>query len=446
MDTNYTITDDADTVQVVVREGSNRSGDLVQRLTVEDTVGTDAKLTVFAASEASELSFDQGEWYELQDIDISESDPLTLVANKQTTGRSIERPSSIRSEGSHSTILHVGDTHRDYHPTDSERDAEYARDALRRVVDVATQRDVDAVIHTGNIEPPNDGHDGLAPRTVASLHSLASQEIEFYYLHGQHDQTGDAWQEALKDHEASTHLSSNQTVAGGVSLFGVDYQTDEWWDDPALSFDDPGDTPSLVCFHRLVNDVVPHQFSTTAVGDILEVLPFKPVAVALGSDGVTTQANIEGTPVYYAGAKDRDENGADLTLNLFSISDAGADVERLSLKTSSTATYTVRLARGTTEEELNKEIGSLTLPTENVVVELVTAPNQIEREDVVRGFEKAGAKRVTVLESDSEAAKDLVPGVYEKPTGSLEATKDSPTVSFVRAAHSDYRVGITLPC
>ena len=448
MTNHLTILDEAtDRIQFIVQKIIRHQPKLksVWRLKIEDTASTTATLTVFKASDVATFDFEPGEWYELEAAELRDGDPPKLIANRVTTGTRIPHPSGSETTATQTRILHVGDTHHGYHTREEPQQQVHIRDPLGRLVDKAIQLNIHAIIHTGNIEHWQTGNEKLSPQTVAALDRLSDHGIEFYYLLGRYDSNESSWQQALADHPVTTHLSTCRTITDDIALFGVDFHSDSWWDDPALDFEPAGDRPAIACFHREVTDILLDCTTTTAVGDLLSVMPFAPVAVALGTEGKTESEHIKDTPACYAGAVTgtSQTDTPDLVANLFSISSEQTDIEQIHVNANPAAGYTVRLARGTTKPEFRKEVEQLELPRDRVFVHFVGSAASVDIDTVEQGFSAAGAEIVTVAEVDSDAANDLVPGIYEGTPETLDAAIDIPKQSFNRADRTDLRVGIT---
>jgi DNA repair exonuclease SbcCD nuclease subunit len=130
------------------------------------------------------------------------------------------------------TLLHTADTHlgyRQYHRP--EREADF-REAFYEVIEQAISRDVDAVVHAGDLfNSSRPGIDALSD-ALEGLKRLAAAEIPFLAIVGNHDGTRDRqWLDVFASLGLATRLgedgvdieSEREGESTRVALYGLDH-------------------------------------------------------------------------------------------------------------------------------------------------------------------------------------------------------------------------------
>ncbi|SFR53586.1 metallophosphoesterase [Halogeometricum limi] len=275
--------------------------------------------------------------------------------------------------GDETTVLFVSDTHLGYEnraETGSGKTVSWigeidSRDTIRRIRTIAMERDVDAVIHTGDVLD-HEVDAVTLDAAESSLRDLALSGIPVYCILGTHDHNaaipyysnsvdGVAW---LKDQVRNEYLielsSSPMSVAGGpldaygvsaenVGLDDVGKYESLGWRPSEIAFGAASPGPNVLCLH---DGVTPYRNRSNADVDLDELLAQSRVSfdcVLVGDehrpkyDDFDTGYSFEtedGTPVLYTGPAARvgpayRDNDAFVTE--LSISDAGVTTTRHSI-------------------------------------------------------------------------------------------------------------------
>ncbi|QDX41857.1 DNA repair exonuclease [Salarchaeum sp. JOR-1] len=269
-------------------------------------------------------------------------------------------------------MLFVSDTHFGYEnraitgsgKTVSWIDEISSIDTVKRVVEIAIDRDVDAVLHTGDILDHEVEADTL--EAVAFWFEVLSESgIPVYCIVGSHDHTsyepeypdsvnGISWlKEQVKKGRLTELSTSPTTVAGGpVDAYGIPagnvgiddvgkFQSREWTpSNIAFGAASPG--PNILCLH---DGVTPYRGSDADV-ELDQLLAQSRVSfdcVLIGDehrpknrdfeDGYTFEAGDE-TPVFYTGPAIRISEpyqNRDAFVTELSISDTGVTTKRHSV-------------------------------------------------------------------------------------------------------------------
>lgn len=121
-------------------------------------------------------------------------------------------------------LLHTSDTHlgyRQYHL--DERRQDFA-DAFAEVVSSGIERDVDAVVHAGDLF--HTSRPGITPlqTVLTELQRLQDAEIPFLLIVGNHERTHDRnWVELLQEIGLATRLDDTGTRVADTTIYGLDH-------------------------------------------------------------------------------------------------------------------------------------------------------------------------------------------------------------------------------
>jgi DNA repair exonuclease SbcCD nuclease subunit len=120
------------------------------------------------------------------------------------------------------TILHASDTLA--FPSSSEADAPVDLGGLDLVVRRAIDRDVDAVVHTGNLVRSPEPDADTVEAVHAALDPLREAGIPFFLVAGSRETTSsDETVQRLREHEAVEALGASPVRIDDIALYGVDH-------------------------------------------------------------------------------------------------------------------------------------------------------------------------------------------------------------------------------
>lgn len=213
------------------------------------------------------------------------------------------------SDRSQTRLLHVSDTHLGYTPYGSATRSQDFADAFSQALTLARERNVDAVVHTGDMTHEATP-EGQLPRQIWNeLESLSAAGIPFYFILGNHDLTADRtpqdWVEELTSSGYGTRLGRMPASVGQVALYGVDYHPPTWWEDPDLRFQTaPTSSTPILCLHQSIATVAPGD-ARVDLERVIETSDQPFDAFLLGHSHYTQSGMVDETPVFYAGAPER---------------------------------------------------------------------------------------------------------------------------------------------
>lgn len=213
---------------------------------------------------------------------------------------------SLHARGTDSMgdFIHTADTHlgyQQYHRP--ERTADFI-DAFEQVIDAAITREVDAVVHAGDLFHDSRPSTATIQTALAGLRRLAEADIEFLAVVGNHDGTQDAqWIDIFSELGLATHLGSTPHIVADTAFYGLDYVPESRQN--TLDFDFPAHDAEYAVFvlHGLVAPLSPH--GTWDAEHLIGRSPVAFDAVLLGDDHAPRIERINGVVFTYPGSPER---------------------------------------------------------------------------------------------------------------------------------------------
>lgn len=344
------------------------------------------------------------------------------------------------------TLLHLSDTHLGYRAYGApERTEDFVR-AFDEALAVALDRDVDAVVHTGDVTDAVDSRELFPDRIVSRLESLAAADIPFYYILGNHDITDDGqpqdWAVELEANGLATHLDDTPAIVGGdTALYGLDYRDAGWWEVPDLEFVAPESDGAftLLCLHQDVRPFAPPGGGECDLSAVLDASPVSFDAVALGHLHRPMERVVDGVPAFYGGATerlDRADVDREPAVHLLEIDDGELTRERYPLPSRPFSTWSVVPGdRGS--DALVAAVRDCDVDG-HVVDVTVCADADAVGTDLQRAFVAAGALDVRTEFDGSVDTTAIEPGVYSgRPHALTAGTKSGEPPSPVVAIPGD---------
>jgi DNA repair exonuclease SbcCD nuclease subunit len=236
------------------------------KISLEDINGSPIQLILWSTHSIDGSEISVGEWYELTDV-RSQQWNKQLHSTSDMTAKKVPAP-----ETRSTNILHISDTHIGY-PL-RERSDQYNQSTVRwideidcltqfrKAMEMAVEREVDAVIHTGDVFDDVVDTDHLNEFRDILENTVGEADIPFYYILGNHDPENARME--LKSAESAglaKHLSRRTPTQVGenVFLYGTDYHKPDWWENPPSKFDDgvPEGSYRVLCLHESISPVCP---------------------------------------------------------------------------------------------------------------------------------------------------------------------------------------------
>lgn len=331
-------------------------------------------------------------------------------------------------------ILHTADTHlgyRQYHKPEREEDF---RAAFEKTVTEAIEKDVDAVVHAGDLFNRSRPSINTLSNTVEQLKRLNDAGIEFCTIVGNHDGTRDRqWPEFLEDLGLAIYLDSEGDRVNDVTLYGQDYVDLSQRDRLKYEFASP-DTPHAILVGHGLFTPFPH-----GDWDLDEVLTKATVsfdAVLLGDDHTPRINDVEGTPVTYPGSTERTaaDQKKKRVYNLITVNDEDISINHETIDTRDFHYIEIDMGGDDGTERVIDRVDRERYPDDAVVVVTLTGDGKrVPSGDVERAGLRKGA--LTVQVNDRRDFEDIESEFEEveftDPEDLIEGRKDGLSISPV---------------
>lgn len=205
-------------------------------------------------------------------------------------------------------IIHVSDTHIGKQQYGSKiRERDYSK-AFDTVVDIAVSKNVDAVIHTGDLFDSRTPSTGSVNRTFKSISRLSESDIKFLGIVGNHERKwDDQWLEIFENLRNVHHLDQSPYIVNNeIAIYGFDSIRESSWENMDFNLEETDeDLPVCVCMHELFTEIVPPTKADRSLKHVIDNMNLKPDIFALGDYHSAEDIDVEGIPSFYAGATER---------------------------------------------------------------------------------------------------------------------------------------------
>lgn len=238
------------------------------------------------------------------------------------------------------TVLHVSDAHLGTGQCGSDGGCEEFELAFERAIEVAVERGVDAVVHTGDlVDDPRPALPTVS-RCADVLDPPGLHDLPLYGIVDNRDRSnGERWLDLFRSVDAVTRLGREPTVVGDTAVYGIDGVRPDDWRETEFSLDEPpaGVDCAILCVHELLERPRAEPAADAPVEALLDRVDVDLDGLALGGSHPPASERVDGTDVWYPGATERfgTDDGVAGVVQLLEIDDGDVTRQRLELETGS---------------------------------------------------------------------------------------------------------------
>ena len=310
-------------------------------------------------------------------------------------------------------VIHTGDTHIGYQQYHSPERRQDFLDAFEQVVDDAIEMDVAAVIHAGDLFHDRRPELPDLLGTLSALRELASAEIPFLAVVGNHESTrGGQWLDLFERMDLATRLGSEPVMVDDVAVYGLDHVPVSRRDDLDYEFTPPDNAShTALVSHGLFTPFAHANWETeTVLGE--STVAFD--AMLVGDNHAAGVEQVEGTWITYCGsterasASERDGRGYNvIEFDSDTQGPAGVDIRQRALETRPFVFVSVELSATEGAGRVRENVGEYTLDDAVVIVEITgdgepVTPAAIEAFALDRGALVARVTDRREIETETE--------------------------------------------
>ncbi|MFA9427343.1 metallophosphoesterase [Natronorubrum sp. A-ect3] len=311
---------------------------------------------------------------------------------------------------SRTRLLHISDTHLGNRQYGSDIRREDFADAFERAIDVAVERDADAVIHTGDLfDDPVPSLETIV-RAADVIKSLEENDIPFYGIVGNHERKNDEqWLDLLRRTSTASRLGKQPTLVGNVALYGIDAVRPSIWDSVDFGLEEPPEEAAwtILCMHELLSPMVSGKGRVYPTSEVLDRVDIDVDGLALGDLHQPESTKVNGTDVWYAsaterGGKDQEETGV---VQLIDVDNGGITRRQIEIDTRPFAVLTINFGEHDGAPHARNVIDRHDLDGAVAKIELTGDRSSVTAMEVTQMARDAGAEVVSV--DDNRGRVDL---------------------------------------
>lgn len=201
-------------------------------------------------------------------------------------------------------ILHTADTHLGYSQYHSETRSKDFAAAFQTIIDEAVERDVDAVVHSGDLFHHSRPDVDTLATTLGQLQRLDDAEIPFLGIVGNHEGTsGEQWVDIFGQLELGIRLGSTPTVIGDTAFYGLDHVSPARRSSLDYEFEEHDADCAVLVGHGLFSPVA--ERGQWNLIEIMDAANIKFDGYLLGDDHMPHVQTVREATVTYPGSTDR---------------------------------------------------------------------------------------------------------------------------------------------
>ena len=307
-------------------------------------------------------------------------------------------------------ILHISDTHLGKRQYGSDIRREDFANAFEQAIEVAVDRDVDAVIHTGDLFDDPVPSLPTVMRAADALKPLEEHGIPFYGIVGNHERKNDEqWLDLLRRTSAAARLGKEPIMVGEVALYGIDAVRPSVWDNIDLELEDPPAEAAwtILCMHELLTPLVHGMGRVYPASEVIDRAGIDLDGLALGDLHQPASSVVDGTDVWYAsaterGGKDQEETGV---VQLLDIDNSGIHRRQIELETRPFAVFEIAFGEDDVATHARDVLARHDLEGAVAKIELSGDRAAVTANEVTQMAREAGAAVVSV--DDNRGRVDL---------------------------------------
>ncbi|WP_135827102.1 DNA repair exonuclease [Halorussus ruber] len=351
-------------------------------------------------------------------------------------------------------VLHVSDTHLGYRQYCSDIRRNDFFDNFEQTIEIAVDRDVDAVVHTGDLFHGSNPSIQNIDRCAEILGQLDRAGIPMYGIVGNHERKNDTQLLDLVGRMGDVRrLKKEPTLVGNIALYGIDAIPERRWEGASFELAEPPAeaTTTVLCLHQSLAPPLDEEHAKHDLEDVIDRVGIELDGIALGDIHRPKSDLIGDTEVWYAGSTARTQKNQTQagTVQLLKVKDGDLSRKQIGLDTRSFCPITVEFGSDDGAGHLRDRLRQESLQDAVAALELTGERGAVTANDAVTAAREEGAAVVTV--SDERGRVDLDSGsldvreVASHDDAVEERLNDEEFPSVVHEADSRIRTDDDLP-
>lgn len=306
-------------------------------------------------------------------------------------------------------VLHVSDTHLGKRQYRSDLRKDDFLEAFEESLEVAVDRDVDAVIHTGDLFDKRTPGLNVVYNGVEALKVLRDAGIPFYGIVGNHERKRDVqWLDLISRAGVGERLGSDPVILGDeVAVYGIDAVSKPSWEYKDFSLNDlDGDFFNVVCMHQLLNPPVPDVMADYSLDEVFNRLDLDVDALLLGDYHEPVGSRFDGAQVFYGGSTERNSlsESDPRTVSVLEIDSGELNREQIVLDTRDFVKFDIEFGEFDSLNFVHSRVQEMDVEDKVAVVTLKGERSSVNSQEVKKILSRAGAAVTRVIDERDEVA------------------------------------------
>lgn len=337
-------------------------------------------------------------------------------------------------------ILTTGDNHLGKKQYKNKTRKKDYMDSFQEVIDIAIQRDFDAIVNKGDLFDDPQPDVKTVKDTIDTLKRLEEADIPFFAIVGNHERKQETqWIELIDGLSNIYRLTQTPTVlendSYALALYGIDAVRKYQWSKKDLSLKPVGeeykDIPKIAVMHELISPPINEGIHDYNLEDVLHRLQLEIDVLGLSDYHKPIETTFEDTLVYYSGSTEKTKYNEQETHSVVVLT-VDDEIHKNRIELQSPRTFRIKelqLNEETTFSDIQTELDNIALkesPKDPVVViKLQGKNNIIETTRIIDYITDRGALLTNIIDNRVSEQIDLQADIEDQDISDIENTIDS---------------------
>lgn len=337
-------------------------------------------------------------------------------------------------------ILTTGDNHLGKKQYKSNIRKQDYMDSFQEVIELAIERDFDAVINKGDLFDDPQPDIQTVKQTIELLKQLESEDIPFFAIVGNHERKQETqWVDLIDGLSNIYRLSQDPTVLKNdmysIALYGIDAVRKYQWSNKDLSLTQPPDEfediPKMAVMHELIAPPMNEGIHDYHLEDVLNRLQLDLNVLGLSDYHSPIETTHNDTLVYYSGSTEKTKYNEQETHSVVVLT-VSEEIHKNRIELSSPRPFRIKeltLDESTTFSDIQPELDNISLKEPNkkpvVIIKLQGTNNTIETNRIIEYVTDKGALLTNILDNRTSTEINLDTNIEEQDISDIENTIDT---------------------
>lgn len=336
-------------------------------------------------------------------------------------------------------ILTTGDNHLGKKQYKSNIRKQDYMDSFQELVNIAIERDFDAVVNKGDLFDDPQPDVATVKETIDALKRLEDADIPFLAIVGNHERKQDTqWLELIDGLSNIYRLSQSPTVlqndSYAIVLYGVDAVRKYQWNKKDLTLqpaEDFQDAHTMAVMHELISPPINEGIHDYILEDVLARLQLDLDVLGLSDYHHPVETTLEDTLVYYSGSTEKTKYNEPETHSVVVLT-VDEEIHKNQIELQSPRPFRIKeieLTDETTFSDIRPQLDEIALNESHkkpvVIIQLQGKNSVIETNRITEYVTDRGALLTNIIDNRVSNEIDLSTNIEEQDISDIENTIDT---------------------